>query len=102
MLAGLVSISTCAGLIKPWSACVIGLCGSLIYMLVCSAFKLFKIDDPLEVFPIYGLTALWSTIAGALFLPDDGLFWGGENAGNYLRNNLMAWAAVTIWAVFIC
>jgi Amt family ammonium transporter len=84
ILAGLVSVTASCNAIEPWAAIVIGIMGSIIYSLMVRLLNKLKIDDPLEAFQVHGACGFWGCIATALFKKEEGIFYGGENAGKLL------------------
>lgn len=111
ILAGLVSVTACCAFIEPYAAVVIGAIGALIY--VCAAMLLlrFKIDDPLEAFPIHGACGFWGVVAGGLFNVKRhqdvagfsqriwGLFYGG--GGLLLLANIVGALIIAAWTALL-
>ena len=107
ILAGLVGITASCAFVEPWSALVIGSIAALCYILAAMALLKFKIDDPLEAFPIHGAGGLWGVIAAGLFnrgsfqatagfdADNSGALMGG--GGKLLAVNLLAAGVITLW-----
>ena len=81
--------------------------GSIVYSLFVRLLFKLKIDDPLEAFQVHGACGFWGCIAVAFFKKDDGIFYGGEKAGELLAVQvygclaIMAWTAATS-LIFLC
>ncbi|GFH06637.1 ammonium transporter [Haematococcus lacustris] len=59
VLVGFVVITACAHVVEPWAAIVNGICGGLIFDLVCWLFLKLRIDDPLSAVPMHGFGGMW-------------------------------------------
>jgi len=68
VLAGLVSITAGCSVVDEWAAIMIGLIGGVIYVLSAKALILFKIDDPINAFPVHGVCGLWGVLSVAIFM----------------------------------
>merc|ERR1719399_2528688 len=108
ILGGLVSITAGCGSVRPFSAVIIGCIGGIMYMLAGDMMVRFKIDDPVEAFPVHGACGMWGVLAAALF--DWGVpagywnGWGGfsptEGAtlGSGLLANFVGIVAIFVWS----
>ncbi|KAI0566183.1 Ammonium Transporter [Gracilaria domingensis] len=67
ILAGLVAITASCAFVDIWAAIIIGFIGALVYVGSAMALLFFKIDDPLEAFPIHGATGFWGCLAAGFF-----------------------------------
>lgn len=67
ILVGLVSISASCAVVEPWMAIIIGCVGGIFYMLAVSLELLFKIDDPLTIWPTFGIGGFWGMVAVGFF-----------------------------------
>lgn len=76
-LSGVAAVSAGCGLMKPWSALIVGCVQAFAYMITCYIMKKIKIDDPMENYQIYGSASLWGVVASVFFIPNKGIFWGG-------------------------
>lgn len=56
-----------------------------------------KIDDPLEAAQVHGFCGIWGVIAVAFFAIDDGIFYGGKNAGRLLAAQIVGVLFVIAW-----
>lgn len=109
ILAGLVAITACCAFVETYAAIVIGAIGALVYIGAAMVLLKFKIDDPLEAFPIHGAAGTWGALAPGLFNRQDfqdiagfetpyfGGFYGG--GGRLLAANIVAILVVIAWTV---
>lgn len=68
VLSGLVAITGSCGVVQPWSACIIGMIGGLVYVLGSSLMlNVLQIDDPLDSISIHALNGAWGLFAAAAF-----------------------------------
>lgn len=106
ILAGLVGITASCAFVDPWAAVLIGAIGACVYIATATLLLKFKIDDPLEAFPIHGGAGAWGAIAGGLFNRQTymelagfdgvyGAFVGG--GGKLLCANVLAAVIVAAW-----
>ena len=107
ILAGLVSITAGCNCVEPWAAIVIGIMGSIVYSLNVRLLNKLRIDDPLEAFQVHGACGFWGCIAVALFKKNDGVFYGGEDAGKLLGVQIYGCLAIIAWVtatslIFLC
>lgn len=78
MLAGLVSVTASCNNIEVWSACFIGVVGSLIYLKTKMIIERFEIDDPLDITEVHGFCGIWSVISVGIFDIDKGFLYTGK------------------------
>ena len=79
ILGGLVIITPCVLWVTPAQACLLGVVGGALALLVSDWLPLrYKIDDPLDVIAVHGAPGLVGTLAVALFLPTDMLVEGSR------------------------
>ncbi|PXF47142.1 Ammonium transporter 1 member 2 [Gracilariopsis chorda] len=67
ILAGLVAITASCAFVDVWASVIIGAIGACVYVASATLLLFFKIDDPLEAFPIHGATGFWGCLAAGLF-----------------------------------
>ncbi|XP_066927041.1 putative ammonium transporter 3 [Clytia hemisphaerica] len=105
ILGGLVGVTACAPIIRPWEGLLLGFIGGLIANGANELVLKLKIDDPVGAFGVHYAAGLWSMIATGLFAekipgiglaPEDGAFKGGN--GNLLAWNLAGALAITCWS----
>ncbi|GAB5363095.1 hypothetical protein AAMO2058_000853900 [Amorphochlora amoebiformis] len=105
VLAGLVSVTAACGVVEPWAAMMIGIFGSLVFLGASSLIKRYKIDDPLEAFPVHGACGLWGCIAVGIFASSSNIAraYGLDNdavqTGNQLRNQIIGVVVIMVWVV---
>ena len=61
-VAGLATITPCAGYVKPWVAIIIGACGALVCYFARVVQDRFKFDDALEVWRAHGMGGVTGSI----------------------------------------
>jgi len=66
-LGGLVAITAGCSVVKPWSACIIGVIGGLVYYGVSKLLIKLKIDDAVDAIPVHFGNGIWGVIAVGLF-----------------------------------
>jgi len=111
ILAGLVSITSCAGLVEPYAAMCIGAVGAAVYVFAARIILRFGVDDPLEAFPIHGCCGLLGALCTGLFAREElqaiagynvrswGAFYGG--GGRLFACNLVGSIVVIAWVAAI-
>jgi len=67
ILAGLVSISSCAISVETGTACGVGLGGAAVYFGSSCLLKILRIDDPMDSFSVHGAAGIWGLFAAAVF-----------------------------------
>ena len=100
-IAGLATITPCAGFVRPWAAFVVGLLSAPFCYGCCELKNRFKWDDALDVWGVHGMGgALGSILVGALADNDvGGVGPSGELFGKQFAAVLIA--AVYSYAVSI-
>lgn len=66
-LAGLASITAGCAVVGTWEAMVIGSVGALLALLISDTLIAFRVDDPVDAFPVHGAGATWGLLAVGLF-----------------------------------
>lgn len=97
ILAGLVSITASCDRVHPWAAFVIGIIGAFVYIGACRLMSKLQIDDPLEATQVHGFCGIWGVLALAFFKANDGIFYGGENAGKLFAAQLIGLLFIIGW-----
>ncbi|KAK1859409.1 hypothetical protein I4F81_002005 [Pyropia yezoensis] len=111
ILAGLVAITASCAWVEVYAALVIGVIGALVYIGAAMLLLMFKIDDPLEAFPIHGAVGVWGAFAVGLFARIElltlsgygndngweGVFYGG--GGRLLAANCVMIASIAGWTL---
>jgi len=94
-----VSITGCCNNVKPWASLIIGLIGTVIYLLACKLFEKLKIDDPMESSQIHAFGGLWGLLAVSIFDNDEGLLVKGDF--NIMVFQLIGALSIIAWAFSI-
>lgn len=66
-IAGLATITPCAGYVSPVSAMIIGAIASIVCYYAISLVKIFKLDDALDVWGVHGVGGCIGTILLGIF-----------------------------------
>ncbi|XP_033112725.1 putative ammonium transporter 3 [Anneissia japonica] len=86
VLGALVAVTAFCALCRPYEGIIIGSIGALIACSGSVLMEKLKVDDPVGVFPVHGMSAIWSMLAVGLFgrvdnesklIRHNGLFNGG-------------------------
>jgi len=96
ILAGLVSITASCDGVTDYGACIIGIIGGLIYKASSDLLQKWKIDDPIDAFPVHGMCGIWGVLAVGFFNKDNGIFYGGN--GKLLGWQITGILAIIGWA----
>lgn len=67
ILIGLISIAGVADRCQNWGAVLIGSISSAFYVGGLIFLEFYRIDDPLEVFPVHCLGGVWGLLACGFF-----------------------------------
>merc|ERR1712232_24122 len=117
ILVGLVSVTAGCSTVETGSAMAIGITGAFLYQGASSLLQKNQIDDPLDAFPVHGVSGAWGVLAAAIFDFGKGMDyangWSGWNChadadGNCLTAawsqlfaaNILEIVGITIWVVF--
>ena len=107
-LSGLVGITAGCSVCEPWAAFVIGIIAGWVYIFVSSLLVKLKIDDAVDAIPVHFGNGMWGCIATGLFAspglvanaygtPNNGLFYGGANAGKLLGVEIVGILFIIGW-----
>ena len=66
-IAGLATITPCAGYVKPWSAVIIGVLASIVCYGAVSMIKKLELDDALDVWGTHGVGGILGSILVGIF-----------------------------------
>lgn len=97
ILAGLVSITAPCASVYGWSAILIGAIGGLVYTGSSALVKMLKIDDPIDAFSVHGACGAWGVLAVAFFDGENGIFYGGADAGKLLGWQICGIVVIALW-----
>ena len=98
-----MSTSLASAAVESWASIVIGAIGGAICFASSRTLVKFKIDDPLDAFPVHGACGAWGCIAVGLFCTDvytyndnayQGLFYGG---GSLLGVQILGVLTEILW-----
>ena len=78
ILVGLVSVTASCNNIEPMAAAIIGMVGSLLYLLTQRILNRARIDDPIEASHVHGFSGFWGCLAVGFFDLDSGLIYSGS------------------------
>lgn len=101
ILAGLVSITAGCDGVYGWAAVCIGFIGGLVYLGISRLLTKLQIDDPVDAFAIHGACGAWGVIAVAFFNFNQGILYGGEDAGKLLQWQVIGILAIFAWVASI-
>ena len=100
ILVGLVSVTASCNNITPISALVVGMIGSLLYMLMQSILVRAKIDDPTEASHVHGFSGFWGALAVGIFDLDNGLIYTGSL--EQLKIQTIGAVSCMLWTMLFC
>ena len=92
-IAGLATITPCAGFVRPWAAFVVGILAALFCYACCELKNRAGWDDALDVWGVHGMGGvLGSILVGCLSDPkiSGGPEWSGELFGKQIVATLIA------------
>ncbi len=67
ILGGLVGVTSCADIISPYGAIIIGFIAGIIVYFSVVGLDALKIDDPVGAISVHGVCGVWGILAVALF-----------------------------------
>jgi len=105
VLASLVSITAPCAVVKPSTAIVIGCIGGALCWGSSKLLEKFKIDDPLDAFPVHGICGAWGVISVGIFAfdQDDIAFAGYDSSvsqSQRLGSQFLAVVVIALWCLF--
>ena len=106
LLAGLVSVTGSCAIIDETAAMFIGFIGSGIFFGSSLAIEKFKIDDPLDAFPVHGCCGIWGMLSIGIFATHENIRNAGYNehlihasTGYRFSLQLFAVVLIAIWTI---
>ena len=99
VIAGLVSVTASCGKVELWSAAIIGMIGSFVFLQTKNLVTRFEIDDPLDISEIHGFCGIWSILAVGIFDIQTGLIYTG--AVKQLGVQFVGAVAYAVWAALL-
>jgi len=104
ILGGLVSITACCHVVKPWHSIFIGFFGGIFFFASSKLMVFIGIDDPLDAAAVHGFCGIWGVMACAFFGTEDfiketGYLYEGEiqNWGTRFRNQFVGIFTIILW-----
>jgi len=101
-IAGLATITPCAGYVPVWAAPIIGTAAGLVCYLAVQFKNKMKWDDALDVWGVHGIGGVFGTILLGVFaskaingMGADGLIYGGTS---FFFKQIIAVAAASVYA----
>lgn len=101
-IAGLATITPCAGFVPLWASPIIGVAAGAVCYLAVQLKNKMKWDDALDVWGVHGIGGVFGTILLGVFASSavnaagaDGLYFGG---GDFFVKELVAVAAAAAYA----
>lgn len=117
ILVGLVSVTAGCSTVESGSAFAIGVVGSFLYEFFSDLLRKLRIDDPLDAFPVHGVSGAWGVLAAALFDFGKGFDYANGSSGfscladddgncisgiwtQLLLSNVLEIVAISSWVIF--
>lgn len=98
ILIGLVSIAGAADRVQNWGAVLIGSISAVWYVGGILYLEFWRIDDPLEVFPVHGLGGLWGLFAVGFFDNNRGaLYHNALQQGRFMGYQIVGIVVIVAW-----
>lgn len=115
ILAGLVSITACCGVVESWAAFLIGALGAPVWMGSKYLVEKYGIDDVVDAAAIHLGCGIWGILASALFAEghlvaafygpaskvSNGLFCPDSKSGALILASIVAILCVILWCTLI-
>lgn len=102
ILIGMVAISGVVDDVQNWGAVLIGSIAAVFYVGAVFFLEFYKIDDPLEVFPVHGAGGIWGLIATGFFDNYQGaLFAGAYKQGKFMGYQIVGIVVIIAWVSLI-
>lgn len=102
ILIGMVSISGVVDRVENWGAVLIGTFSAFFYVGGILFLEFYRIDDPLEVFPVHACGGMWGLFATGFFDKYRGaLFHYALKQGQYMGYQLVGIAVIAGWTSLI-
>jgi Amt family ammonium transporter len=98
ILIGCVSIAGVVDNTQNWCAVLIGTISSVFYVGAVLFLEFYRIDDPLEVFPVHCAGGIWGLFSTGFFDNDRGaLFLYGSKQGAFMGYQIVGITAIAAW-----
>ncbi|XP_047737208.1 putative ammonium transporter 1 [Hyalella azteca] len=89
-LVGMVSICSGCNVLRPWGACIAGLVGGVIYVMLHYLMIRIRVDDPLDAVAVHMGGGMWGLMATPLLMENGILY------GNLEGFQILAWNGMDI------
>jgi Amt family ammonium transporter len=112
-LAGLVSITSGCATVDPYMSIFVGIIGAGVYLMVSTAVKGMKIDDPLDAVAVHGGAGFWGVMVPGIFSSGKLVDFGyGCPEATYSQSvqfatqlvgafSIIGWVLVTVTPIFL-
>lgn len=98
ILIGLISVAGAADRVQNWGAVLIGSIAGFWYVGGILYLEFWRIDDPLEVFPVHGLGGLWGLFAVGFFDNNRGaLYDDALKQGRFMGYQIVGIVVIIAW-----
>jgi len=113
VLAGLVGITAGCAVVEPYGAFIIGIVSAFVLLGSSYLLKRFRIDDPLDAFPVHGACGIWGVLAAGFFATQDNVVFAGYDRAAEVKNGkqiatqflgvicIMSWTVATSSLLFL-
>jgi len=111
VLAGLVGITAGCVVVEPYGAFIIGIVSGFVLLSSSYMLKRFRIDDPLDAFPVHGACGIWGVLGAGFFATQKNIdaagylsqVKGGEQIGYQFLGALciLSWTVCTSSLLFL-
>ena len=102
ILIGLISVAGVVQRCQSWAAVLIGSISAFWYVGGLLFLEFYRIDDPLEVFPVHALGGVWGLLATGFF--DDGrgaLYQNSWRQGQFFGYQVVGIVVIVAWTSFL-
>ena len=98
IMVGMVAIAGVVDHVENWGAVIIGCLAAVFYMGGVLFLEFYRIDDPLEVFPVHACGGIWGLFATGFFDKYQGaLFQQGIKQGDFMAYQIVGIVVIVAW-----
>ena len=102
ILIGMVAISGVVDHVENWGAVLIGSISAVFYVGGILFLEFYRIDDPLEVFPVHCCGGIWGLFAAGYFDKYRGaLYYHGLHQGQFMGYQIVGIFVIAAWTSLI-